>query len=122
MGEPAVVSLEPESEWGLRLPNGRVVWPPEQFYGTGYQTEQERGAVANAIAAALDNMSLPRDPNLGQYGWVRRERQTVILERTIAYDIDDADVIAEPHTPTTYTTGDGQDEVVDTVGGGYVQS
>lgn len=116
MGEPTIVNLDPEFEWGLRLPDGKVVWPPSRFYGSDFQTEEERAGITKAIVDAIANMSLPLQTTLATYSWLRRERQTIIVERFQAYDMQVADTVSvqtseafddEPPTRDAVPTGKG---------------
>lgn len=92
MAQPATIQFDSRFEYGLQLPDGNVLWPPKPFYGTGYQTPQERQDVLQSIIAAIGNMNLPLVPTLDQYKWLKRETQVITTEReleTVPHDLDD---------------------------------
>jgi hypothetical protein len=87
----ATLSTESRYEYGLRLPDGKELWPPVDFYGTGYQTENERALVLQAIKDALRNMSLPEVATLDSYKWLVREYETITIETVKDFTFHDLD-------------------------------
>ncbi|ACH62091.1 hypothetical protein MYRNA_90 [Mycobacterium phage Myrna] len=69
-----------EMEFGIRLPNGEEVWPPELYMGKiQYQESAERAIIMSAIADGIRNMGLPFDETLAQFQWLTRYKRTITL-------------------------------------------
>lgn len=77
-------------EWGLRLPDGNEVWPPEKFYGQDFQGNAGKAVVLAGISDGIRNMGLPFEETLDKYQWVGRIRR--VMTTTVAdsdlYDIE----------------------------------
>lgn len=115
---PATVELDSRYEYGLHLPDGKVLWSQDQFYGSGFQTPEERRQIMEAIASAIAKMNLPMQETLGQYQWLKREIRVAKVEWEVAvtpHALDNPFEIGPAAQPVS-------DGVEDTVGGGYVQS
>lgn len=119
MGVPASVQFDSSYEYGLRLPDGNAIWPPQNWFGHTFQTPQERKRLLGSLLTSIKNMSLPVEATLEQYAWLQRETQTITVTREVvvtAHDID-GDLSVAPD-PEPEPSGDGFEEL----GGGYVQS
>lgn len=69
---------ETAEEYGIRLPNGEEVWPPELYMGKiAYQDVQERAIITSAIADGIRNMGLPFDETLAKFQWLVRVKRTM---------------------------------------------
>lgn len=87
----APFTRDTECEYGLRLPDGREIWPPETFHGTGFQSVQGREAILKALREGLGNMGQP-ETALSQYQWLVREVQVLTVRvplDTTTHDLDD---------------------------------
>lgn len=86
-------------EYGLTLPDGKTIWPPERFYKNDFQTVDDRATVLGSILAAIANMNLPVNSTLAQYQWAVRERQVITIDRVISehkHDLDDPSLVETP--------------------------
>jgi len=123
VGVPASVQFDSSYEYGLRLPDGNAVWPPDQWFGHTFQTPEERNRLLVALQTSIANMSLPVE-TLGQYRWLKRETQIITVEREVVvtdHEID-GDLTFFANDCCSADSPDDSEPVVDTVGGGYVQS
>lgn len=64
-----------ETEYGLLLPNGEEIWPPNLFHGTGLTEPQERASIVEALKAAAINLGVEVEELLEQYQWIVRYRR-----------------------------------------------
>ena len=102
---PQVVT-KTEQVWGLKLPDGKEIWPPELFYGMTFLTEDERRSALEAIITGIDNMHLLQLPTLVQYQWMIKEVTTTTWTYTHSsevktrpiddYEADEEDEDEEP--------------------------
>ena len=120
MGVPASVQFDSSYEYGLRLPDGNAVWPPNLWFGHSFQTPEERQRLLGALLSSIANMSLPVEPTLAQYRWLKRETQRITVEREVI--VTDHDIDGDLAVTIVDEDDDDEPPVVDTVGGGYVQS
>lgn len=100
-------SIVEEVEYGLRTPDGTIIWPPDQFLGHPIDTETDRNALPEALRAHAVELKINHDAFLGSYQWVPRTRTT-----TVVYKLDD-DVLFGPQTPAepqAPTPNDGEPE------------
>jgi hypothetical protein len=101
---PEIQHLEEEAEYGMRLPNGTEIWPPETFNGTDSTTAEKRHAIVEALRAAEVNLGKEPEQLLAEYQWIVRYRKTmVIVEWTPGFEVPltDPHIIAlpEPQSP-----------------------
>jgi len=57
---------------GLRLPDGKVIWPPHTWHGHDTNTPEGRKDITEAIRAAADNLGINAEELLAGYQWVSR--------------------------------------------------
>ncbi|ASZ74664.1 hypothetical protein KHO57_gp240 [Mycobacterium phage Phabba] len=98
---------ETSQEYGIRLPNGQEVWPPELYMGkVGYQEEAERAIIASAVNDGVINMGLP-DAEIGRFSWLIRTKRTlttVVRDEDIQQrSIDNPDVTGQSRYSETGT-------------------
>jgi hypothetical protein len=123
VGVPASVQFDSSYEYGLRLPDGNAVWPPKLWFGHSFQTPEERKRLLQSLLTSINNMSLPLEPTLAQYRWLKRETQVITVEREVI--VTDHDIEGElSWAPDTETENAccSPESPDDTVGGGFVQS
>lgn len=87
-------------QWGLRLPDGTVVWPPGDYKGHPLHTPQDRAVLASVLAATARDLGFHEPTFLAHYGWAQR----VVHEVPATEPIDSEAALAdEPLQP-----GDGE--------------
>jgi hypothetical protein len=62
----------PRVQFGLRLPNGEIVWDTELYQNRGLATTEQRAALLVALRQTAVDLSFPEQDFLGFYGWARR--------------------------------------------------
>lgn len=92
---------EYEIEFGLRLPDGKQVWPPNNFHGGEFQTDVGRQKVCEAIGQAVRRMGLPVVETMDRYRWLTRRYEVVRSRRLVdedvnIHDIDDPNMLESP--------------------------
>lgn len=88
-----------EAEYGLLLPNGEEIWPPDVFHGTGLTEPQERASIVEALKAASVNLGVEVDELLAKYQWIVRYRRyyvTIDFSQGISAPITDPQIITMP--------------------------
>jgi hypothetical protein len=103
-----------EVEYGLQLPNGTAIWPPDLFHGTGLTTPEERASIVEALKAASVNLGKDVDLFLAEYQWLVRHRNfyvTITWDDAYPADMIHPGIIAE--TPVTPVGNDTEDFVAE---------
>lgn len=68
------------TEVGLRLPDGRVVWPPDEYKGYPLLTADDRSNLLEVLQKTADDLSFTPEEFLRHYRWVQR----VLTTRRVA--------------------------------------
>lgn len=79
---------EEQEEIGLVLPNGRVVWPPNEYKGYPLDTPQARYVLLKVLKKSAEDLDFNEDQFLAQYRWATRFVTTV---EGAEFDINDDD-------------------------------
>ncbi len=66
-------------EFGLKIPTGHVVWPPELWNGRSFNTPEDRAALFNAIQESETRLGFAPGELLARYSWVIRTVATVVF-------------------------------------------
>jgi len=72
MEQPTGVKAWRQEEYGLRLPDGTEVWPPERWHGHGFATSAEREAVFKAVLASEEHLALSTHEVVDRFQWLQR--------------------------------------------------
>lgn len=72
MNQPAGVKAYRQEEYGLRLPNGDELWPPQQFHGRDFATPEERETIFKSILSSEENLYLNTQELLNRFQWLKR--------------------------------------------------
>jgi hypothetical protein len=59
-------------QYGLRQPDGHVVWPPGTYKERPLATGADRAALLEALRVTADDLGFPREVFLAHYGWASR--------------------------------------------------
>ena len=87
------------SDIGLRLPNGKEVWPPSEYKGFSLNTAEERGKLAFALAQTEIDLNLNPGDFVSKHSWVSREWEIVG-----EFAVNDS-IIAPPPAPEANSNG-----------------
>lgn len=68
-----------EQEYGLKLPDGSIIWPPGQWHGCGFATSEEREKLFRSVKNSAANMGFVPEVLSEQYGWVTRAKITAVV-------------------------------------------
>lgn len=96
---PDQVTVHEVNEYGLLLPDGREVWPPETISDEHMQTAQSRCVVQDKIVTSLNNMSLPLEDTLIRYRWITRtvkQYVTTTVEDRQEHDLCSPEILTDP--------------------------
>jgi hypothetical protein len=104
-----VISVN-EYEYGVRMPDGQEVWPPDLIFGVDVQIAANRAQVVTAISGAVANMGFPAS-DLGRYQWLVREIQVLTVRRVVEIEIHDFD---DPNLVVDHGTQPIEDESSET--------
>lgn len=99
----AFVDFTSQFEYGLKLPDGREIWPPDQFYGHTFQTVGDRATLSTVLQAAVDRLGMSASA-LDEFQWLVREHRFVVtryLSQTVSRAIDDPDLVIDPDAVNT---------------------
>lgn len=81
---------------GLRLPDGTVIYPPNDWHGRRIDTPSDRAIVLSALQDSARNMGEPEAQLLSRYKWVAVENQVLTVTRvldSVVHDIDDPTLV-----------------------------
>jgi hypothetical protein len=62
----------PIIQWGLKIPNGNVIWDNALYVGNPISTPEQRSVLLEALKKTALELGFPPEQFLAQYGWVRR--------------------------------------------------
>jgi hypothetical protein len=68
---PPVVP-QPIEQWGLRLPNGNIVWENCLYQGLPIREPDQRQVLVNVLRRTAADLDFDEGTFLGHYGWARR--------------------------------------------------
>lgn len=80
---PPLPPLSPEVQWGLRLPDGTVVWEDTLYRGHPLCTAEQRATIVEVLRRTAADLNFDEITFLGNYGWARRVGIPAIQWRTI---------------------------------------
>jgi hypothetical protein len=94
----AYSELETETQVGLALPDGTIIWSPDFYRQYPLFTNNERAKLVNALEKLAEEISFPEGELLSHYTWLTRQRYFVsVYSDPTVHDIMDPNLI----TPTT---------------------
>lgn len=101
MEQPVGVKTYRDEEYGLRLPNGQELWPPDQFHGRDFATVEERETIFRSVLASEENLYLNTQELLNRFQWLKRYATvTVVYEAShTAVPLDDTGRVDESIPP-----------------------
>ena len=70
----ADVDTTSTTEIGLQLPDGSIVWPPDEWHDRSLDTPEGRRDILDALRVAEKNLGFKPDHFLSFYSWVEREK------------------------------------------------
>ena len=62
-----------ETQVGLKLPNGEILWPPSQYGGYPIATSEERATLLEVFKKTAVELCFEVDSFVQNYSWVTRE-------------------------------------------------
>jgi hypothetical protein len=81
---------------GLRLPDGRIVWPPDEYKGYPLNTADERAILLQVLNKTADDLSFAHADFLNYYSWCKRILTTKVVAREIgSLPIDSPEAFAD---------------------------
>jgi hypothetical protein len=95
------VQFRSETETGLKLPDGTLVFPPDTWHGRGVLTNEDRAVIVAALQESANHHGIPVADMLDKYKWHVREKMIITVTRRMDgrnHDLDDptlTDQIAE---------------------------
>ena len=84
-----------ETQIGLKLPNGEIVWPPSEYGGYPIATTQDRSTLLEVFKKTAVELHFEVDSFLKNYSWVSRELIITPTENTGEIPITDPSVFGE---------------------------
>jgi hypothetical protein len=73
--------MSEEVEFGLRTPDGTVLWPPDTYRGYPFATPQERNALADILLEAGRELKVDPVSFAASFKWVPRSKTTFVVCR-----------------------------------------
>lgn len=67
--------------YGLRCPDGSVIWPPDTYKGYPIDTDQERNDFANILVGAAQELKIDPTVFVGAFAWVPRQSITYVISK-----------------------------------------
>ena len=64
--------VSPAVQWGLRLPNGTIVWDNCLYQGHPLATPEQRAVLLAVLQKTAADLSFDEQEFIGHYGWARR--------------------------------------------------
>lgn len=61
-----------EEQIGLVLPNGRIVWPPNDYKGRPLGNQEDRAVMLSILRSSAAELDFDEEEFLGQYRWATR--------------------------------------------------
>lgn len=83
-------NLWTETQVGLKLPNGEIVWPPSEYGGYPIATSKDRAALLEVFKKTAVELCFEVDSFVQNYSWVTRQL-TVIADKESLREISIAD-------------------------------
>lgn len=87
------VALRPKEQWGLKLPDGNIVWEGTLYKGMSLASPQDRASVIAVLRKTAEDLNFDTETFLGFYGWAWRVGvpamqwgETEVLPLTIGVD------------------------------------
>lgn len=81
---------------GLKLPDGRTIFPPDEYKGYPIARPQERAYLLEVLKKSAGDLSFTTEAFLRHYGWVTRElTTTTVIGHTREIPITDDLAFAE---------------------------
>jgi len=68
-----------EQEIGLKLPNGRVIFPPDTWHDHDLLTANDREVILALIKGAAIRLGYPEEEFLNRYSWITREKIMAVV-------------------------------------------
>jgi hypothetical protein len=98
MEQPVGVKTYRQEEYGLRLPNGEELWPPEQFHGRDFATVEEREIIFRSVLSSEENLYLNTQELLNRFQWLKRYATVTVVYEALhmAVPLDDTGRIEPP--------------------------
>lgn len=73
--------VEEQINYGLRCPDGSVIWPPDTYKGYPINTEQERNDFANILVGAAQELKINPTVFVSAFAWVPRQSITYVISK-----------------------------------------
>lgn len=74
----------PIEQWGLRLPDGNIVWENSTYQGLPLQSPQQREILVSVLRRTAADLNFEESAFLAHYGWARRHGMPMIQWGDIA--------------------------------------
>lgn len=101
-----------EEQVGLVLPNGRIVWPPDEYKGYPLDTPQARYILLKVLKKSAEDLDFEEEAFISQYHWATR---VVTVVDGDEYDIDDDEFFVVEISDGTVTPIPEPDEFVEII-------
>lgn len=75
-----------EVEYGLILPDGSIIWPPQQWHGRTFATPEDRQHLLSSVRLSERNLGFPPGGLVSQFAWATRTKVTAILYTDFAQE------------------------------------
>lgn len=79
--EHQLVSVTETIEYGLRTPDGTVIWPPGTYKDFPIDTEAARSDMGNVLRVAASNLMLDPEGFVSGFGWVFRTVTATVVAK-----------------------------------------
>lgn len=68
-----------ETQVGLKLPNGEIIWPPNEYKGYPIDRPEERAILLEVFKKTAGELHFTTEAFLGHYSWVTRQLRTIVI-------------------------------------------
>lgn len=85
-----LISRTEEIQIGLKLPDGRIVWPPDEYKGYPLNTTQQRATVLEVLKKTAGDLSFTEEAFIRHYGWATRKLTTTQMVTNIGEMVIDS--------------------------------
>ena len=68
-------------DYGLRCPDGTVIWPPETYKGYPFETAKQRNEFPEILAGAAKELKVTPSVWISAFSWVPRQSMIYVISK-----------------------------------------
>ncbi len=110
-----------ETQVGLKLPNGEIIWPPDEYKGYPIAEAEDRAILLEVFKKTADDLHFTTEGFLGNYSWVTRQLKTIVISEN-SQEIPITDAMAFGDDKAGSNDYDHQDDYGGAVHEGFLGS